>query len=121
MHHVRDSIFSIHSLCISKHTPNSSAGELIKSVRSRVTTIAEHLSYDMDVLEFRDRLLQALFGESGGKEYEISRNERREIMCLARDKYESFLWTYGKNPPADLTHGKRFGGGSITVKASLKN
>ena len=93
----------------------------IKSVRSRVTTIAEHLSYDMDVLEFRDRLLQALFGESGGKEYEISRNERREIMCLARDKYESFLWTYGKNPPADLTHGKRFGGGSITVKASLKN
>lgn len=26
-----------------------------------------------------------------------------------------------KNPPADLTHGKRFGGGSITVKASLKN
>ena len=75
----------------------------------------------MDVLEFRDRLLQALFGESGGKEYEISRNERREIMCLARDKYESFLWTYGKNPPADLTHGKRFGGGSITVKASLKN
>lgn len=93
----------------------------IKSVRSRVTTIAEHLSYDMDVLEFRDRLLQALFGESGGKEYEISRNERREIMCLARDKYESFLWTYGKNPPADLTHGKRFGGGSITIKASLKN
>ena len=93
----------------------------IKSVRSRVTTIAEHLSYDMDVLEFRERLLQALFGESGGKEYEISRNERREIMCLARDKYESFLWTYGKNPPADLTHGKRFGGGSITVKASLKN
>lgn len=58
---------------------------------------------------------------TGGKEYEISRNERREIMCLARDKYESFLWTYGKNPPADLTHGKRFGGGSITVKASLKN
>lgn len=44
-----------------------------------------------------------------------------EIMSLAHDKYQSFLWTYGKNPPADFIYSKRFAGGGITVRASLKN
>lgn len=93
----------------------------IKSVRSRVTTIAEHLPCDMDVLEFRERLLHALFEGTERTVYGLSQKERMEIMELARDKYESFLWTYGKNPPADLVCARRFGGGSITVKAALKN
>lgn len=93
----------------------------IKSVRSRVTTIAEHLSGDMGVMEFREKLLQALFEGTERKVYGVSQEERMEIMNLARDKYESFLWTYGKNPPADLVYSQRFAGGGITVKAALKN
>ena len=93
----------------------------IKSVRSRVTTIAEHLPYDMEVLEFRERLLDALFEGTERKEYALSREEHMEIMSLAHDKYQSFLWTYGKNPPADFIYSKRFAGGGITVRASLKN
>ena len=52
----------------------------IKSVRSRVITIAEHLSYDMDVLEFRDRLLQALLRESGERNMKYPETSAG-IMC----------------------------------------
>lgn len=93
----------------------------IKSVRSRVTTITEHLPFDMGVLEFKKRLLDALFEGTGRKEYILSEDERMEIQHLARNKYETFDWTYGKNPPADLVYSGRFAGGGVTVKAELKN
>lgn len=101
--------------------PDKLVSKGIKSVRSRVTTIGEHLPCTMGVLEFRKRLLDALFRGTEQKVYSLSEEEREEILQLARDKYESFDWTYGKNPPSDLVHSRRFGGGAVTVKASLKN
>lgn len=101
--------------------PDKLVSKGIKSVRSRVTTIAEHLPYHMGVLEFKRRLLDAFFEGEERTQYQLSENEKMEILHLARNKYETFDWTYGKNPPADMEHSRRFTGGQIAVKASLRN
>lgn len=101
--------------------PDKLVSKGIKSVRARVTTIAEHLIHDMGVLEFKKKLLDALFEGVKRNDYFLSEDERLEILHLARNKYETFDWTYGKNPPADLIYGRRFAGGQVTVKAALKN
>lgn len=96
------------------------ASKGIKSVRSRVTTIKKYLPEKTGVLEFK-AMLQKAFGEEGEVlTYVPSREELDKIHIIARDKYKSFDWTYGKNPPADLCHSQRFPGGGLKVLLSLK-
>lgn len=96
------------------------ASKGIKSVRSRVTTISRYLPEQTGVLEFK-AMLQKAFGEEAGMIlYTPDEQELREIRSLAHDKYKSFDWTYGKNPPAGLCHRQRFPGGELTVQLLLE-
>lgn len=97
------------------------ASKGIKSVRSRVTTISRYLPEETGVLEFKAMLLKAFGEEEEMLTYVPDREELNKIQILARDKYKSFDWTYGKNPPADLCHSRRFSGGGLKVLLSLKS
>ena len=71
----------------------------VKSVRSRVTNISEHLHKPMDVLQFSE-LIQDHITEMYPDAcfYELSDKDHRLINELAETKYSTWDWNFGSSP-----------------------
>ncbi len=71
----------------------------IKSVRSRVTNIREHLVEDMTVKEFQDRLIEAFRSDNPScAELHISETDNEKILDRMNTRYSQWEWNYGKSP-----------------------
>jgi len=94
----------------------------IKSVRSRVTNIADYLSGDITVSEFKELLLKYMFDENTGlTEGQLKDSDLNEIESLMKNKYMSWDWNYGNSPEFNVKQGKRFDSGKIEVLMNVKN
>jgi lipoate-protein ligase A len=71
----------------------------VKSVRSRVTNISEHLKVPMDVMEFAT-LIQDHIAEKyqDAKLVELSNDDHEKIDNLVKTKYGTWEWNYGYSP-----------------------
>ncbi|MFA5973706.1 MAG: lipoate--protein ligase [Lentimicrobiaceae bacterium] len=71
----------------------------VKSVRSRVTNITEHLNGHMDVLEFAD-LIQAhiIAMYPDARLYELTDEDHKQIQKLVQIKYNTWDWNFGNSP-----------------------
>lgn len=93
----------------------------VKSVRSRVTNISEHLSEKMDVLEFRDRIMQhimEMYPES--REYAYTPEDIAGIEKLRDEKFMTWDWNFGTSPHYDFSKMIRTEGGSIEFHFNVK-
>jgi len=71
----------------------------VKSVRSRVTNISEHLKKPMDVLQFSDLLENHIVEKNPEAHfYDLSKNDHSKITELAREKYGTWEWNFGYSP-----------------------
>jgi lipoate-protein ligase A len=71
----------------------------VKSVRSRVTNISEHLNISMDVLEFADRIQEHIVGiYPDARFYEFNEDDHEKIHDLVREKYGTWEWNFGYSP-----------------------
>lgn len=93
----------------------------IKSVRSRVTNIREHLSEDMDIRRFREMLLHYIFeGADKIPEYRITDEDWIHIVSLAQNRYRNWDWVFGKSPEFNVRKARRFPGGQVDIRLSVK-
>jgi lipoate-protein ligase A len=93
----------------------------IKSVRSRVTNIADYLSGNITVLEFKELLLKYMLDEDTELiEGRLKDSDLDEINSLMRNKYMSWEWNYGASPEFNVKQGKRFEGGKVEVLINVK-
>ncbi len=94
----------------------------IKSVRSRVTNIADYLPGTITVSQFKELLLKYMFDEDMQlTEGQLSISDMNEINLLMEKKYMSWDWNYGTSPEFNVRQGKRFEGGRIEVLINVKN
>ncbi|MCI1882095.1 MAG: lipoate--protein ligase [Sporolactobacillus sp.] len=94
----------------------------IKSVRSRVTNIREHLTADMTIQQFRETLLHSIFTDrSPIPEYTITDDDWIEIVDLANRRYRNWDWVYGKSPAFNVQKAHRFPGGRVDVRLNVKS
>ncbi|HOS68493.1 MAG TPA: lipoate--protein ligase [Bacillota bacterium] len=94
----------------------------IKSVRSRVTNIADYLSEDITVSEFKELLLKYMFDEDTELiEGHLEAAGLNEINSLMKSKYMSWDWNYGASPEFNVKQAKRFEGGKVEVLINVKN
>ncbi len=91
----------------------------IKSVRSRVANIKDLLDEPMTILEFRQHLLQAIFGGVDVPEYRLREADWKEIHTISEDRYRNWDWNYGMSPPFNVQRKKRFRIGSIDVRLNV--
>lgn len=91
----------------------------IKSVRSRVANIKDLLDEPMTILEFRQHLLQAIFGGVDIHEYQLREADWKEIHTISEERYRNWDWNYGMSPPFNVQRKKRFGIGSIDVRLNV--
>jgi lipoate-protein ligase A len=71
----------------------------VRSIRSNVTNIHDHLSGPMTIIEFRDFLLNHFTENNPGLEIrELNPEEQAAINALANHKYRSWEWNFGYSP-----------------------
>jgi lipoate-protein ligase A len=88
----------------------------VKSVRSRVTNISEHLPRPMTVLEFRDCLMEhVMTGTRDAGAYTFTADDRAAIERLRDTKYATWEWNYGHSPRYNFTKRARTPGGTVEV------
>ncbi len=92
-----------------------------QSVRSRVTNISDYLPRKIDILEFKQLLLETLFEDGPINEYHLTPEDRLAIRDLAQSKYSSWEWNIGESPPCNFSNTVRYTGGKLDVQLMIKN
>lgn len=109
MHIWKNKVLSHGTLLFSSHMPDISAAlnvdplkfrdKAVKSVRSRVTNISDHLTEPMDVLQFADRIQDHIARKyPDARFYDLTGEDHRKINELVRSKYETWDWNFGYSP-----------------------
>jgi lipoate-protein ligase A len=103
--------------------PSKILSKGIKSVRSRVTNIREHLERDISISGFIDLLARFVFEYHGQpfEEYVFTDQDRQHIDRLMKEKYSTWDWNYGQSPPFNYRHSERFAGGKVEVLLEVRN
>ncbi len=93
----------------------------IKSVRSRVTNISEHLPAPVRVEEFKQILTEeVLQGEKDNHTYNLSDTELQAVKYLRDNKYASWAWNYGSSPAYNIKKTGTFAWGNIDIRLDVK-
>lgn len=99
--------------------PEKYKDKAVRSIRSRVTNIAEHLPRPMTVEEFAEKLMSYVCGNTPGGQSPLSEVEIREIEHLAATKYRSWDWNYGFSPDYGFTRATRTPGGVVEAHLDI--
>lgn len=93
----------------------------VASVRSRVTTLRQHLPSAVMFAEFEAALLKAIFANAGTpyQRYELTAADRQSIKTLAEKRYQDPVWTYGTLQPYNHSGKHKFTGGTVEVLLSV--
>ena len=91
----------------------------IKSVKSRVANIADHMDKKISSLEFRDLMLSYL--TYGMDIYELSEQDEKRVNQIKAEVFDSWEWNFGKAPKFNTTKENRFAGGKLIVQSYVNN
>ena len=105
MHHgtlLFDADLTVLNKCLSDNYSRY-ATKGVRSVRSTVTNISEHLGREMSMQKFTDHIYKFLLSWfPDAREYKLSESEKKEISLLAKEKYEKWEWNYGYSPVYEI-------------------
>jgi lipoate---protein ligase len=104
-----------------KVNPLKYKSKAVKSIRSRVTNIKEHLKSALDVMQFRDMILDHIMGSFPDSAiYEFTGEDINSINNLRREKYLTWEWNFGYSPEYYFERSLITNGGYIQVKLNVK-
>ncbi len=93
----------------------------VKSVRSRVTNISDHLPNKISVLEFHDQIMQFIMdSNTHATRYEFSPEDTAQINKLVKDKYSTWDWNFGYSPKYNFGKLIQTKGGSIEIQMNIE-
>ncbi|NLJ78436.1 MAG: lipoate--protein ligase [Tissierellia bacterium] len=94
----------------------------IKSVRSRVTNIKDHLKDDIDVEDFKQLLLNHMFkGDRGIQEYKLTEDDYAKIEKLMEERYNTWEWNFGGSPGFNIEKSNRYPSGKVETQIDVKD
>ena len=103
-----------------KAKPIKFEGKGVKSVKSRVTNISEHLSESMNILQFKDLLMDYLEKTNNdNKYYQLTDYDINEINNLVSQKYNTWDWNFGNSPKFSLYNELKYPSGNIEFNLNV--
>ncbi len=97
----------------------------IKSIRSRVTSLREHLApeyRDVTTSEFKDLIIRELLqidDVNKAKRYELTDEDWQAIDGLVEEKYKNWDWNYGKSPRYSYNRDARLTAGTVEISLEI--
>lgn len=101
--------------------PLKFADKSVKSIRSRVTNVTDHLPSPMSLDDFIDRIhgyVRELYPEA--RDYSFDDSEIEVIQSLVDSKYDTWDWNYGSSPKYNFYKGIRTKAGTIEFYLNVK-
>jgi lipoate-protein ligase A len=93
----------------------------VKSVRSRVTNIRDHLSGPMEVEEFQNKLYTLILqSRKGAKKYQYTKEDLERIDELRDTKFATWEWNFGYSPRYQFNKSLPFGEGHINLHMNVE-
>lgn len=83
------------------------AAKGVASVRSRVTTVRQHMPHPVELEEFRRVLLDNILAQQLGEEYVLTEEDKSQISRLREQRYATWEWNYGQSRECEMTRQKR--------------
>lgn len=94
----------------------------IKSVRSRITNVKEHMEKDIPIDEFKKVLLGYMFEDGDLTEYKLTDRDISNIDKIKKERYNTWDWNFGYSPKYNVLKERRIEGcGKIEVYMEIKN
>ncbi len=103
-----------------KVNPLKFQDKAVKSVRSRVTNISDHLPSPISLDEFTNKVMnhiQGMYADS--KIYDISDDDKISIEALAESKYSTWEWNFGYTAKYNFSQGFKTSGGNVEVHLNV--
>ena len=91
----------------------------IKSVRSQVTNIRNHLP-ELTIPVFKGNLQRVLAEEASLESYQLTQADRSAISILREERYSTWAWNYGRSPDYTINKERRYAGGKLSIDLSVK-
>lgn len=104
-----------------KVNPLKFQDKAVKSVRSRVTNISEHLNVPITLNELENSIIKYVRNIYTSSEiYEFSISDTLAINKLVEEKYSQWDWNFGSSPQYNFTKGIRTKGGHVEIKMDVQ-
>jgi lipoate-protein ligase A len=91
----------------------------IQSISQRVTNISHHLSEDLSVTEFIERIFTHIQRAHNGRRATFSKTDMAAIEGFARGRYRRWEWNFGDSPAYNFHKSSRTSGGTIEVRLDV--
>lgn len=102
--------------------PDKFHDKAIKSVRSRVTNISEHLPEPLAIQDFIALVMKHVTGMyPDACLYEFTEVDRKGIRELVRTKYSTWDWNFGYSPKYNFKKSIRTNGGKVEFNFDVQN
>jgi lipoate---protein ligase len=89
----------------------------VKSVRSRVTNIIDHLNEKITVKDFYNKILSHIvLNDKDAVIYEFANNDIEHINRLVNEKYKTWEWNFGYSPKYNFEKSQTTSEGTIDVR-----
>lgn len=93
----------------------------VKSVRRRVTNIADHMPHPMPVAGFLRGLADHFRSSIPGlAPYSLSPQDIAATQRLAAEKYATWDWNHGRSPAYNVENSRKYGFGIVDVKLAVE-
>lgn len=104
-----------------KVKPGKFKDRAVKSVRSEVTNISEHLVHNIDIEDFQKLLFHTILENmEGARKYTFNEKDINEITKLKKDKFSTWEWNFGYSPGYHFTKALSFGDGEISLHMNVE-
>ncbi len=91
----------------------------VKSVKSVVTNITEHLTIKIEIEEFKHHIFNSITN-STESQISLKDNETLNINTLTNTKYNTWTWNYGYSPDYKLTRRININGNALDVNMTIQ-
>lgn len=95
----------------------------IKSIRSRVTNIIEHLEKKITMDEFKELILCSVFNVGSIDDvprYELTEEDWENVNKISEERYQQWEWNYGRSPAYNVKSSHKFPSGLLDVRLDVK-
>ncbi|MCP4648209.1 MAG: lipoate--protein ligase, partial [bacterium] len=104
-----------------KTTKKRFTDRAVKSVRSRVTNINDHIAEPMDVELFQERILDHMLRTfKGARPYILSQSDISEIKTLRDSKFSTWEWNFGYSPRYQFSRSISFDTGNLELNMNVE-
>ncbi len=93
----------------------------VKSVKSDITNVRDHLDQNMHIGEFQNRIYSHILKSAAGNySYTYSDHDLKEIHKLRESKFSTWEWNFGYSPKYTFEKSMKLTSGSIHIQLMVK-